>query len=205
MNKLILASQSRYRLELLQEAGYEVEAIASNVAEPDPAGFADLDAGLVHIAALKARAVWRRGASGLIFAADTVGFVAGEVFGKPADRADARRMLNAISGTTHGVLTGWCLFRTEDQLQVSGVERTTITMRAWTDQEIRSYLDSGRWQGKSGAYGIQFSGDPFVTQIDGSRSNVAGVPLERLEQVLAAFMKPAPEAPSMNPKGLPER
>src|SRR5258708_36628346 len=106
--------------------------------EPDLADFPDLDAGLVHVAALKARAVARGGAQGLIFAADTVGFAGGNVFGKPVDRAEARRMLRAISGTTHSVLTGWCLFRTRDQLQLGGVERTTVTMRAWTEKEIES-------------------------------------------------------------------
>jgi septum formation protein len=187
MPRLILASQSIYRLELLQKAGYHVDAISAGIAEPALAEFSDVGAGLVHIAALKARAVWRKGVEGLIFAADTVGLAGGEVFGKPADRSDALRMLRAISGTAHEVLTGWCLFRTRDQLQLAGVERTAISMRAWTTDEYETYLDRGRWKGKSGAYGLQLPNDPFVTHIEGSPSNVVGVPLERLAQVLAEF------------------
>ena len=185
MRRLVLASQSVHRLELLRNAGYEVEVVAHGMAEPDPAEFADIEAALVHIALLKARAARRRGARGLIFGADTVGFARGEVLGKPADRPRALRMLEAISDTVHQVLTGWCLLRTRDGLEISGVERTTITMRPWTREEIAAYLDSNQWVGKSGAYGLQLPDDPFVTHIDGSRSNVVGVPLERLEQIFA--------------------
>jgi septum formation protein len=184
MTRLILASQSTYRLELLRSAGYEVEADRVEVVEPDLAGFADLEAGLIYIASLKARAAWHGGAQGLLIAADTVGHVAGKVFGKPTDRDDALRMLTAISGTTHEVLTGWCLFRTRDALQLCGVERTTITMRPWRAGELTAYLDSGEWIGKCGAYGLQLPRDPFVTRIEGSPSNVIGVPLERLAAVL---------------------
>jgi septum formation protein len=187
MSRLILASQSPYRLQLLRDAGYEVEAIPAIVTEPNLADFPDFGAGLIHVASLKARAVWRGGAQGLIFAADTVGYAGGQVFGKAADRRDALRMLRAISGTTHEVHTGWCLFRTRDQLQVSGIERTTVTMRAWTAEEFASYLDGGAWIGKCGAYGLELPHDPFVTNITGSAANVIGVPLERLDQVLAEF------------------
>lgn len=187
MPHLILASQSVHRLELLRSAGYDVTAVAPGVAEPDLRTFPDLDAGLIHVAGLKARAVARRGAQGLILAADTVGHVRGQIFGKPVDRADALRMLQAISGTVHEVLTGWCLFRTRDQLQTSGAERTIITMRPWKEGEFQMYLDSGAWIGKCGAYGLELPRDPFVTHIAGSSSNVIGVPLERLAQVIAEF------------------
>ena len=192
MHRLILASQSPHRLELLRNAGYDVEAVPANIDEPDPMASGDLDAGLVHIATLKARTICRRGASGLILAADTVGVVNGAVLGKPADRADALRMLHAISGTVHEVRTGWCLLRSSDQLQVSGVEKTTITMRAWSENEFMAYLDSGQWIGKSGAYGLELPHDRFVTRIDGSASNVVGIPLERLGEVLAALSSHLP-------------
>ncbi|MBS0264224.1 MAG: septum formation protein Maf [Planctomycetes bacterium] len=182
--RLILASQSPDRLELLRTAGYDVLVMPADLAEPDPASFSDFDAGLMHIAIMKARAVRARGAEGLILAADTVGVVAGEIFGKPRDRADARRMLSAMSNTVHEVCTGWCLMRTRDQLHWTGCEHTSIAMRAWTDDELQWYLDGGEWQGKSGAYGLQLPHDPFVTRIDGSLSNVIGIPLERLATVL---------------------
>jgi septum formation protein len=184
MRSLILASQSPDRLQLLRDAGYDVVAIPSNIPEPDPREFTDIDAGLIFIATLKARAVWRRGAKGLILGADTVGVVDGRLFGKPVDRSDARRMLAAISETRHEVCTGWCLLRTYDELYISGCERTTIAMRCWSPDEIDCYLDTGEWIGKSGAYGLQLPHDPFVSEIVGSSSNVIGVPLERLAEVL---------------------
>src|SRR5262245_56101361 len=106
MTRLLLASQSVHRLELLRGAGYEVAAVPAEITEPDPTGFRDLKEGLVHIAALKVRDAERRGSRGLILGADTVGLVGGRVFGKPVDRADAVRMLQAISGRVHEVLTG---------------------------------------------------------------------------------------------------
>mgnify|MGYP003346518276 CR=1 FL=1 len=74
--------------------------------------------------------------------------------------------------------------RTSDQLHWTGCEHTSITMRAWTETELQSYLDSGEWMGKSGAYGLQLPHDPFVTHIEGSLSNVIGIPLERLATLL---------------------
>jgi len=187
--RLILASGSPFRLELLREAGYDVTAIPAGIDEPPLSSFADLDTGLQSLAEQKARAVCERGVTGLILAADTVGYAGGEVFGKPRDREDALRMLRAISGTTHEVRTGWCLVRTSDGVARSGVERTRITMRAWTPAEFDHYLAGGEWQGKCGAYGLQLPNDPLVTQINGSVSNVIGVPLERLREVLAEIVE----------------
>jgi len=183
--RLILASGSFYRLELLLDAGYEVIAIPAGIDEPPLSTFANLDTGLQSLAEQKARAVCDRGVTGVIFAADTVGYVHGEVFGKPRDRDDALRMLRAISGTTHEVRTGWCLLRTQDGFVRTGVETTRITMREWTSTEFEQYLAGGEWQGKCGAYGLQLPHDSFVTHIAGSVSNVIGVPLERLREVLA--------------------
>lgn len=96
-------------------------------------------------------------------------------------------MLRAIAGTTHSVLTGWCVLRTKDDLFLSGVEATTIEMRPWSEDEINAYLDSNEWVGKSGAYGLQLPNDPFVTRIEGSAANVIGLPLERLTRLFAEF------------------
>ena len=180
---LILASGSPQRRALLQAAGFEVQVVRPNVVEPDLAGFADVAAGLRYLALLKAENVRTQGHSGLILAADTVGLVNGQPFGKPVDRTDAAQMLTAISGTSHAVLTGWCLLRSSDGLALCGVERTDITMRCWRAAELDAYLDSNDWVDKSGAYGLQ-PGDPFVTHLEGSRSNVMGLPVERIAAVL---------------------
>ena len=98
-----------------------------------------------------------------------------------------RKCSKLLSGTQHSVLTGWCLLRTRDEVSICGVERTEVTMRAWTADEREAYLDGGAWQGKCGAYGLELPDDPFVRRIEGSASNVIGVPLERLRAVLEEF------------------
>jgi septum formation protein len=187
MPRLILASQSVYRLDLLLQAGFEVVAEASGVAEPPLDGFSTLDSGMIHLAETKARAVASRHSSGVVLGCDTVGIVGEQILGKPVDREEARRMLQSLSGTRHAVATGWCLHRVRDGLIVGGVEWTWITMRTWSSDELEAYLDGGEWQGKCGAYGLQLPCDPFVTSISGSSANVIGVPVERITEVMAAF------------------
>lgn len=185
--EILLASQSVYRREVLEQAGYRVTTYTTGIPEPEPLEFGDLQTGLGILAVMKARAARRAGKAGLILACDTVSFVNGAVVQKPEDRADAERMLLAISSNTHEVLTGWCLLRARDELLVSGVETTRLTMRAWTDSERESYLDSGEWQGKCGAYGLQLPHDPFITALEGSAANVIGVPVERVTAILEEF------------------
>lgn len=184
---LILASGSASRKQLLENAGYRVTAVVSGIDEPDLAGFPDLHAGLIYLAHLKARAVQQQGKSGLILAADTVSLTDQSILGKPRDLDDARHMLHQLSGSKHAVLTGFCLLRTTDGLTWSGVEQTSIIMRQWTAAEIQAYLDSGEWEGKCGAYGLQLPEDPFITEMQGSASNVIGVPLERLAAIFDEF------------------
>jgi septum formation protein len=187
---LILASGSPYRLQLLEEQGYSVTQIVSGIAEPNLDDAPDLGAGLIYLAHLKARAVALSGCHGLILAADTLSHAGNRLLGKPVNVEDAEGMLRALSGSTHLVLTGWCLLRTKDGLSWSGVEQTEITMRPWSDFEIQAYLESGEWEGKCGAYGLQLPQDPFVTRMNGSASNVIGIPLETLDRVWCEFVDP---------------
>lgn len=170
-------------------------AVVSGIIEPLLDDTSDLGAGLIYLAHLKARAVCRLGHQGLILGADTLSCAGDQILGKPKDIFDARRMLHALSGTTHLVLTGWCLLRSEDGLLWSGVEQTEITMRPWSQSEVDAYLESGEWMGKCGAYGLQLPVDPFVTEMRGSPSNVIGVPLERLDQVWREFISDHPVSP----------
>lgn len=184
---LILASGSPFRLSLLRQAGYSVAAVPSGVAEPELQSGPEIEPALRALAERKALAVCDQGHTGLILGADTVSLAGQTILGKPVDRRDARRMLAALSGSEHSVLTGWCLLRARDRLAVSGVERTRLWMRSWNDAEIEAYLDSGEWQGKCGGYGLELPHDPFVARIEGSAANVIGLPLERLAAVLAEF------------------
>lgn len=181
--RFILASASPRRWQLLAEAGYDFEVEPSDVEEPDPGPGADPAAYAAGLAWRKAAAVALRRGSGLILAADTVGAVDGQVLNKPADRADAEWMIRMQEGRDSDVLTAVCLFRAERWEWVGVVETSVVRFRTLSDAERSSYLDSKRWQGKSGAYGVQ-DDDPFVSVVQGSVSNVVGLPLERLSALL---------------------
>jgi septum formation protein len=183
---IILASASPRRRELLREAGYSFEVDPSDVEEPDPQAGASPADYAAQLAWRKASAVAARRRSGLILAADTVCAVEGEILNKPLDRPDAERMIRLQEGHDTEVITGLCLFRAELREWVGAVELSVVRFKPLTDQERSAYLDSNRWEGKSGAYGVQ-DRDPFVAVTRGSFSNVVGLPMERLERLLRSF------------------
>jgi septum formation protein len=182
--RLILASSSPRRRQLLAAAGYDFEVDPSDVAEPDPTPDEDPSLYAADLAWRKASAVARRRGSGLILAADTVGAVAGTILNKPLDRADADRMIRAQEGRDSDVITAVCLYRAERAEWVGAIETSVVRFRPLSDEERVEFLDSGRWQGKAGAYGLQ-DRDPFVTVVRGSFTNVVGLPIERLATLLA--------------------
>ncbi|HEV3121767.1 MAG TPA: Maf family protein [Isosphaeraceae bacterium] len=183
---LILASASPRRRELLAEAGYTFEVDEPGVVEPD----ADDTLGPAEHVALaawrKAAAVASRRSRGLILAADTVCAVDGTILGKPADRDDAERMIRLQEGRDSLVITGICLQRAGESEWLGAVETSVCRFRHLTDAERKTHLDSGRWLGKAGAYGIQ-DDDPFASVASGSRSNVVGLPMERLAALLRDY------------------
>ena len=180
---LILASGSPQRKRLLSEAGYTFEVIVPEDGEPDPAAFSDATAYVEHTAWLKARQVAVRVSDGIVLAADTVVALGGQTIGKPADRADARRILACLSGSEHQCLTGICLWRRPEDFWIGGVDVTDLRMRQLSTDELEAYLASDRWIGKAGAYAIQDS-DPYVSIIRGSHSNVVGLPMELVQRLL---------------------
>lgn len=182
--KLILASNSPYRLELLQQAGIEAIPSPSHIPEPDLATFPDLAAGLIYLAQSKAHAVAPKHPHQVILAADSVSVVGNHLLGKPDNRADAERMLQSMSGIRHEVWTGWTLLAADRTFSITGVDRTTIHFREWTEKDLTAYLDSGEWQGKCGAYGLNWPDDPMVISLEGSVSNVIGLPLEQIQSAL---------------------
>ncbi len=168
----------------MTKAGYTFEVIPANIDEPteaDSHGIRDY----VHMLAWrKAAAVAPRISEGIIIAADTVGWLNDHVIGKPADAADARRILRTLGGTTHELWTGCVLWRRPDDLQLGWQEITEVFFRALTDAELDAYLATRQWEGCSGAYAIQEKDDPYVRVVRGSWSNVVGLPMETLEQAL---------------------
>jgi septum formation protein len=181
--RLILASASPRRRMLLEEAGYLLEIDPSGFDEPDPASRISPAEYAAHLAWRKAAVVAGRRQAGLILGADTVCDVGGEILNKPLDRADAERMIRLQEGHDTEVISGLCLYRAEAEEWVGAVEVSVVRFRPLSERERNEYLDSNRWQGKSGGYGVQDS-DPFVSVVKGSFSNVVGLPMERLADLL---------------------
>lgn len=180
---LILASASPRRRELLAEAGYAFEVEPSDIVEPEPSLGIAPGIYAAGLAWRKSAAIAIRRGTGLILAADTVGAVDGQILNKPADRADAEWMIRLQEGRESEVFTAICLFRAERWEWVGAVETSVVRFRRLSDEERIAYLDSRRWEGKAGAYGMQ-DHDPYVDLLRGTYSNVVGLPLERLAELL---------------------
>jgi septum formation protein len=182
--RLILASGSPARRDLLSRAGFSFEVQPAAIDEPTGEGAADPRSFVHQVAWSKAAAVAPRIPEGLVLAADTVGWLDGQVIGKPADENDARRILTTLGGRTHELWTGCVLWRRPDDLQIAWQERSIVFFKKLSEQELSGYVATRQWQGCSGAYAIQEKDDPFVQLKEGSLTNVIGLPMESLGRVL---------------------
>jgi len=178
--RLTLASGSHGRRYLLEKAGYAFDVKPSNVPEPTEAANGNIRDYVTHVAWTKAAAVAQTVNEGLILAADSVGWIDGHVIGKPEDESDARRILQTLSGRVHELWTGVCLWRAVDSWQLQWQEVSRVRMRELTTAEINAYLRTRQWEGCSGAYAIQEENDPYISVVEGSLSNVIGLPMESL-------------------------
>jgi septum formation protein len=185
---IILASQSPRRSQLLRDAGIAFEVVLPAYEEPEPGTWSSDAISYVEMVSLaKARSVAGRFGDRIILAADTTVAVGGRMFGKPADEADARRILSSLAGTTHQVITGVALVRPDTGRQLVRHAVTLCRMRPMSRQELDDYIAGRAWEGKAGAYGIQDEGDEFVTLVEGSFSNVVGLPVDLVLEMLAQF------------------
>jgi septum formation protein len=180
---LILASASPRRMALLREAGYVFEIEPAHVDESELVGEAP-GAYVLRVAAMKARTIAARHPDGIVLAADTTVVVNGAMLAKPANDADAKRMLGLLSGRTHDVLTGVVLVR--GGRESSAVVDTRVRFRPLTAAEIDWYVASGEPRDKAGAYGVQGLAARFVDSVEGSYSNVVGLPIGAVRALLAA-------------------
>jgi len=172
--KLILASGSLRRAEILTAVGWEFEAVAANI---DETRFAAEDAVsyVKRLARTKAETIAREFPDRLVIGADTVVVIDGEILGQPGDDADARRMLRLLSGEWHDVLTGVALMRAVEV--VVDNETTRVRFAEMSAEEIDWYIATGEPRGKAGAYGIQGSAALFIKEIQGDYFNVVGLPV----------------------------
>jgi septum formation protein len=194
--RLILASASAARRDLLEKAGYRFEVLPAHIEEPRGAGCTDIRAFVQQLAWAKAAAVAARVDEGVVIAADTVGWIDGTVIGKPDDEADARRILRQLGGRTHELWTGVCLWRRPDDVQLAWQEVSRVFFRALTDEEMAAYLATRSWAHHSGAYAIEGPDDPCVRVTAGTISNVIGLPMESLERYLPLLV--ATDGPRVN-------
>ncbi len=185
--KLVLASKSPRRAEILAGVGWQFEAIAANIDETRrPAE--DAVNYVKRLATTKAETVATQFSDGLVLGADTVVVIDQQILLQPRDDDDARRMLGLLSGTWHEVLTGVALMRAGDRLQLQvAVETTRVRFAELSADEIDWYISTGEPRGKAGAYGIQGKAALFIEEIQGDYFNVVGLPI-RLVCELAAKM-----------------
>ena len=159
----------------------------AHIDEPTGEGFTDPRHYVHTVAWSKAAAVASKVADGLILAADTVGWIDGQVIGKPAGEADARRILSTLGGREHELWTGVVLWQKSNDLQVCWQELSRVFCTKMTTAEMDAYLATRQWQGCSGAYAIQEKDDPYVQLRSGSISNVIGLPMESLMGILSTY------------------
>jgi septum formation protein len=172
--RLILASASPRRADLLRAAGIPFESLPVHIDERFESG-EQADRAVVRLAEAKAAAAAALRPGALVLGADTIVVVHGEALGKPVDNEDARRMLSLLSGRTHEVFTGICLRYNARKLL--HVEPSRVRVANLTSQEIDWYVGTGEPLDKAGAYAIQGLGSRFIERIDGSYSNVVGLPI----------------------------
>jgi septum formation protein len=177
LEKLILASGSQRRMEILRAVGWPFEAVAANIDESAQAG-EDAVKYVKRLALTKAQTVARKCIEGLVLGADTTVLVDGELLGQPLDDDDARRMLRLLNGKWHEVLTGVALLRAGAETPaLVDHETTRVRFAEMSDQEIDWYVSTGEPRGKAGAYGIQGPAALFVEEIAGDYFNIVGLPL----------------------------
>ncbi|HUY39139.1 MAG TPA: Maf family protein [Candidatus Binataceae bacterium] len=182
--KLILASGSPRRRQLLTAAGLSFEAIESAIPERRKGGESALDYA-PRMARDKAFAIAARFPEAIVLGADTVVECVGQVLEKPVDENDARRMLTMLAGRTHTVVTAFAIARGVQILAAEAVE-SRVTFRTLSAAEIDEYIAGGEPFDKAGAYGIQGVGGSFISAVDGPRDNVMGLPVDN---VLAALRR----------------
>lgn len=186
--KVILASKSPRRVEILEKIVKEFEIVQSNFDENTIDFKGDIEKYVKDLSRNKAIEVSKRlNEPSIVIAADTVVFQDGKVLEKPKNEDDAFSMLSSLSGNTHKVYSGICLINTYDDTVVTDCDCTEVRFSELNPRQIRNYINSGEPMDKAGAYGIQGLGGAFVEGIKGCYYNVMGLPLNKLYKALEEY------------------
>ncbi len=183
---VILASKSPRRRALLEQIGISFSLDPADVDERILPGETP-EAYAVRVALDKARVAAGRAKMGIVIAADTIVVIGDAILGKPVDAADARRMLSMLSGREHEVVTGLAVMDAASRRSVMRTSVTKVCFRTLSEREITAYIATGEPLDKAGAYGIQERGALLVERIEGCYSNVVGLPLSLLGEMLRDF------------------
>lgn len=183
---IVLASASPRRSELMSLAGIPFSVVAADICEDVLPGEAPADH-VIRLSKEKANAVAIRNEGRFFIGADTVVVLDGAILGKPVDEADATRMLKLLSGRNHEVITGFTVFDKVTSIHVSRSVSTEVTFKLLQESEIMTYVSTGCPMDKAGAYAIQGGAVHFVRSINGSYTNVIGLPMTELYEVLQAM------------------
>jgi len=185
--RLILASNSPRRIVLLKSLGYHFDIVPHDIVECVHDNVLPTEL-VQNLAFLKASDVARRVCNAIIISSDTIVVHKKSILGKPKDTNDAKRTLSILSDSEHDVISGVCVMELPSRKKMLRMEQTHIKMRTIKDEEIDRYILTGEPMDKAGAYAIQGEGRKFIEKIDGSFSNVVGLPLELLQEMLNHFM-----------------
>ena len=186
MRKLVLASQSPRRQELLKLLGHPFSVIPAHVEENYLSG--ELPSGHVkRLAEAKAGKIAGEVPKSIVIGSDTIVVIDGDILGKPGSRAEAFDMVMRLQGRTHEVYTGFALIDTESGRMISDFEMTEVTMTPLIPSLVDLYLDTGESFDKAGAYGIQGYGSALIVSVKGCYFNVMGLPLAKLMKTLNSF------------------
>ena len=186
--KVILASKSPRRVEILEKIVKEFEVVQSNFDENTIDFKGDVEKYVKDLSINKAIEVSKRlNEPSIVIAADTVVFQNGKVLEKPKSEEDAFSMLSSLSGNTHKVYSGICLINTYNDTVVTDCDCTEVKFSELNPRQIRNYINSGEPMDKAGAYGIQGLGGAFVERIEGCYYNVMGLPLNKLYKALENY------------------
>jgi septum formation protein len=181
--KWILASASPRRSEILNRLGIQFQVDPSGIPEPPRKPHEIPSSYAVRIARLKAKEVSKRHPSGLILAADTIVVVGNSILGKPETRKDAGSMLKRLSGRWHEVLTAVCLLDSQSRKIRSLCIQSRVHFRRLSPSDITWYLNTGEYQDKDGAYGVQGYASLWIDRIEGCYFNIVGFPIAAFEKL----------------------
>lgn len=185
---IILASSSPRRKQLLAEAGYKFTIVLPDIDESafvaegnNPCECAE------RLALAKAKAVAEKFPDCLVIGADTVADFEGQIIGKAADAKEAEEITRRLFSGPHKVITAVAIVRESRGIEIVESDSTTVIPKKLTDNQIAEHIKGGSWRGKAGAYAIQEGGDEFIERIEGSLTNVMGLPMELVHRLLKGF------------------